>query len=50
MLHSEFLRFGALAAVAPRGSGLARAETYPTGPVRLVVGIPLQAATTSSPG
>jgi tripartite-type tricarboxylate transporter receptor subunit TctC len=38
MLRREFLRLGALAAVAPLGSGLARAETYPTRPVRLVVG------------
>jgi tripartite-type tricarboxylate transporter receptor subunit TctC len=40
LARREFLRFGAGAVALSFSSRLARAQTYPTGPVRIVVGFP----------
>ncbi len=40
LARREFLRFGAGAVALPLSARLARAQTYPTVPVRIVVGFP----------
>jgi tripartite-type tricarboxylate transporter receptor subunit TctC len=45
LLRRRFLQFAAIAAALPAASRLARADTYPSRPVRIIVGFPPGSAT-----